>query len=156
MPEVLKGLSLPELCWPLVTGHCILLLPEPLSSALPSVPWTWTSRLCTAVPCTHVSCGKSIRGDGSVTLVSHPLLHLITLADGNAKSTSELQGWRKQLEHWMPNGHLDMQRGPKDPPCECWERRQSLCITQSLAGTGIQVHSRVTLQEPERGMWTYM
>lgn len=156
MPEVLKGLSLPELCWPLVTGPCILLLPEPLSSALPSVPWTWTSRLCTAVPCTHVSCGKSIRGDGSVTLVSHPLLHLITLADGNAKSTLELQGWRKQLEHWMPNGHLDMQRGPKDPPCECWERRQSLCITQSLAGTGIQVHSRVTLQEPERGMWTYM
>ena len=27
---------------------------------------------------------------------------------------------------------------------------------QSLAGTGIQVHSRVTLQEPERGMRTYM
>lgn len=109
------------------------LLPEPLSSALPSVPGTWTSRLCTAVPCTHVSCRKSILGDSSVTLVSRPLLHLITLADGNAKSTLELQGQRKQLEHWMPNGHLDVQRGPKDPPCECWEWRQSLRITHSLS-----------------------
>ncbi|KAI4575305.1 hypothetical protein MJG53_011508 [Ovis ammon polii x Ovis aries] len=39
------------------------------------------------------------------------------IGDGNAKSTLELQGQRKQLEHWMPNGHLDVQRGPKDPPC---------------------------------------
>ncbi|KAI4562171.1 hypothetical protein MJT46_011133, partial [Ovis ammon polii x Ovis aries] len=39
------------------------------------------------------------------------------IGDGNAKSTLELQGRRKQLEHWMPNGHLDVQRGPKDPPC---------------------------------------
>ena len=133
MPEVLKGLSLPLLCGPLVTGQCTVLLPEPLSSVLPSVSGTWTSGLCTAVPCTRVSCGKSILGDSSVTFVSHPLLHLITLADGKAKSTSALQGWRKQLEHWLPNGHLDMQRGPKDPPCACWERRQSLCITHSLS-----------------------
>jgi hypothetical protein len=35
--------------------------------------------------CTHVSCRKPILGDSHVTLVPHPLLHLITLADGKAK-----------------------------------------------------------------------
>lgn len=60
------------------------------------------SRLYLAVVCTHVSCRKSILGDSSVTLVSHPLLHLITLADGKAKSTFESQGggsdWEKRCQ----------------------------------------------------------
>lgn len=35
--------------------------------------------------CTHVSYRMPILGDSHVTLVPHPLLHLITLADGKAK-----------------------------------------------------------------------
>lgn len=46
---------------------------------------TVRSRLGITVVCTHVSFGMPILGDSHVTLVPHPLLHLITLADGKAK-----------------------------------------------------------------------
>lgn len=47
---------------------------------------TVMSRLGVTVVCTHVSCRKPILGDSRVTLLPHPPLHLITLADGKAET----------------------------------------------------------------------
>lgn len=109
-------------------------------------------RLGITVVCTHVSCRKPILGDSRVTLLPHPLLHLITLADGKAnvsrqEEVTEEIGAKRTC--WCAEGDS----GPS-----IWVSREPVKLVPSVqtpAVTGTQSHKVVSAQKPKRGRWVY-
>lgn len=127
----------PLFCWPLVTGHCILLYQSPCP-LLPQCRALGRAG-CVLLFRVHMSAaGSPSLGDSSVTWY-HVLFYTWShLQSGNAKSaTLELQGRRKQLEHWMPNGHLDVQRAQR-PSMWVLGMETKLAHHAQSPGTGIQ------------------
>lgn len=99
--------------------------------------------------CTHVSFGMPILGDSHVTLVPHPLLHLITLADGKAK------GFEAGGRDGKNKCQMDISacRKGQRTSSECHESPRGwylLCIL-SLC----RLHKLVSIQEPKKGMCLY-
>lgn len=94
VPVTMIALHLSMLCQPLVTAFCLQFSYQ--------CQCTVMSRLGITVVCTHVIFRKPILGDSHVTLLPHPLLHLITHADGKAKS------FKARGSEWGNSCQMDM------------------------------------------------
>lgn len=84
----------------------------------------------------------------------HPLLHLITLADGNDKSTRLEEVTWEETGNKVPKGHLDMQGVPEDPPYKHCENKAGYPVW-ILTVPGIQLYKVVIMQEQEIGRQIY-
>lgn len=110
---------------------------------------TVRSRLGISVVCTHVSFRIPILGDSHVTLVQHPLLHLITLADGKAK------GFKAGGRDGKNRRQMDISgcRRDRRPFVRVpWEPTRLVSPVHTLA---VQLDKLVSIQGPKKGMCLY-
>lgn len=144
------------LCQSLVTGHYISCYQSPCPWLSPWCQWIQMSRLCIAVVCTRVSCMKSILGDSSVTLVSHPLLHLITLADGMPKAPLSYKAGRSDWENRCQMDILTRRGGLKTLRVSAVTRYKACASCTDSRCDWNARHKVVTIQEPRRRGQTYI
>lgn len=138
------------LCQLLVTAFCCHLSP---CAQLPhQCRGTAMSRLGITVVCTHVSCRKPILGDSHVTLLPHPLLHLITLADGiaNISRQEEVTGEiGAKWTCWCAEGDS----GPS-----IWVPRELVKLVPSVQTPVVTGPNRIKwyqFRNQKKGRWVY-
>lgn len=83
-------------------------------------------------------------------MASKPLLHLITLADENAKSCSEFQAGGSDWEAGSQMDTLPRRAWGGAGPADPWGDGERVHRAQALAQTGLRLHRAGMMWEPER------